>query len=66
MTLIVFKDGNKNPIALSSGSIFKVGYLSENMSNLTYRIGDEISYVEVSHPVLEVVEAINKVTGVWS
>jgi len=65
MTLIVFKDEKNKPVAISSTSIVKVDYVAEDMSEITYRIGDDIFSANVSHPVLEVVEAINKVTGAW-
>jgi hypothetical protein len=65
MTLIVFKDIDGHHVALSANSVVKVTRHTDIVSKITYRIGED-SYLEyVSHPVMEVVEAINKVTGVW-
>lgn len=65
MTLIVFKDANGNPLALNASSVVKASHINSGSCEVTYRFGDKTFSDEVSHPVMEVVEAINKVTGSW-
>ena len=65
MSLIVFKDVDGNPVALGANSIVKVSYSNNTLSEITYRIGDDVYLVSVAHPVMEVVDAVNKVSGGW-
>jgi hypothetical protein len=65
MSLIVFKDIDGHHIALGATSVSKVTRWSDTISEITYRIGNDVYVVSVLHPVTEVVEAVNKVSGVW-
>lgn len=65
MSLIVFKDERGNDVAVISSAIVSVEYLEDGVSIVCYRVADQLKSVKVKHPVLEVVAAVNKVTGTW-
>ena len=65
MSLIVFKDADGHHVALGANSVVKVNRDSDTLSEITYRIGDDVYSVYVAHPVMEVVDAVNKVSGSW-
>lgn len=65
MSLIVFKDERNEEIAIIGNAVVSVENVGNGVSMVCYRVGDTIKSVSVKHPVLEIVNAVNKIMGVW-
>jgi len=65
MSLIIFKNFHNESIALRAGSIVKVSAVDERACQVTYSVGKKAKKISLEHPVEEVVDAVNKVTGTW-
>ncbi len=65
MSLIVFKDERNEEIAIIGNAVVSVENVGNGVSMVCYRVGDNIKSVSVKHPVLEIVNAVNKIMGVW-
>jgi hypothetical protein len=65
MSLIIFKDERDKDVAIVGHSVVSVEHLDDGVSLVCYRVADQIKSVNVKHPVLEVVSAVNKVSVTW-
>lgn len=65
MSLIVFKDERGEEIAIIGNAVVSVENVGNGVSMVCYRVGDNIKSVNVKHPVIEIVNAVNKIMGIW-
>ena len=65
MSLIVFKDERNEEIAIIGNAVVSVENVGNGVSMVCYRVGDNIKSVNVKHPVIEIVNAVNKIMGIW-
>jgi len=63
MSLIVFKDVRDKDVAILGTYVNSVEYVSDEVSVISYRTGDQVRTINVKHPVLEIVAAVNKVVS---
>ena len=61
MTIIILKDSEGDPLAVSASEIIMAEKVDDNISAIHVRVGGSNSFTRfVSHPVDEIAAAINK------